>query len=68
MHDNEEHFWGFCRTILTLNEGQCRTISRKKITKNTGEYRVPVDAPIKKTKVTSIAMTLYSSIHLRNTS
>ena len=41
---------------------------KKKITKNTGEYRVPVDTPIKKTKVTSIAMTLYSSIHLRNTS
>ena len=57
--DNSGHFGDFCRTILTLNEGQCRTIS-KKITENTREYRDPVHAPIKKTKVTSIARTLHS--------
>ena len=39
MQDSKGHFGGFCKTILTLNEGQCRTIW-KKITKNTGEYRV----------------------------
>ena len=32
----------------------------KKNADNTGEYRVPVHKPMKKTKVTSIAMTLYS--------
>ena len=49
MQDNKGQFWGFCRSVLTLNEGQCRTIS-KKITKNTGEYRVPLLTPIKKHK------------------
>ena len=33
---------------------------KNKITKNTGEYRVPVHTPTKKAKVTSIAMTFYS--------
>ena len=49
MQDNEGDFWGFCRTILTLNEGQCRTIKKKAI-KNKGEYGVPVHTPTKKQK------------------
>ena len=46
MQDNEGHFGGFCRSILTLNEGQCMTISTK-IAKNAGEYGVPAHTPIK---------------------
>ena len=52
IQENEGHFWGFCRTILTLKmkdkAGQFK--KKKKITKNTGEYRVPVHTPIKKQK------------------
>ena len=59
MQDNEGHFKVFCKTVLTLSEGQCRTISKKKkkkITKNTGEYRVQVHKPIKNKS----NLTLYS--------
>ena len=62
MQDNEGQ-GDFCRTISTLNEGPCRKI-KKKTPKyrriQCGEYRVPVHTHIKKTKVTSIAMKLYS--------
>ena len=48
MQDNEGHFGGFSWRILTLNEGQCRTIAKKqkqtkktlKLDENTGNQYV----------------------------
>ena len=59
---NEGHFWGFDRTTLIVNKEWWRTIS-KKIIKNTGESRAGASAL--KTKVISVAMTLYSQGNVR---
>ena len=62
MQDNEGQ-GDFCRTISTLNEGPCRKIKKKntKIQENT-VWRIQGTSTYtyKKTKVTSIAMKLYS--------